>query len=72
MHARLRDLSPGVRRELLLVLSSPSNVRADVIRQFYERGKAELADVLIDLEADPVLRVEVVAALREAGAEGSP
>lgn len=69
MDARLRNLALGVRRGLLRVLTSPSNVRADVIRQFHERGKDEMADVLIDLEADPILRVEVVAALRQAEVE---
>jgi len=36
---RVRDLTPDACRELLLVLTSPSHVHADVIRQFHERGK---------------------------------
>jgi hypothetical protein len=53
-----------VRRDLLRVLTSPSNVRADVVRQFHERGKDDMVDVLTELEADPELRAQVVAALR--------
>jgi hypothetical protein len=33
-NAKLGSLSVDVRRELLLVLTSPSDVRADVVRQF--------------------------------------
>jgi hypothetical protein len=61
----LRDLPPGVQRDLLRVLTSPSDVRADVIRQFHERGDDGMVDTLAELEADPVLRAEVVARLRE-------
>ena len=32
------ELGPGARRDLLRVLTSSSEVRADVIRQFHERG----------------------------------
>ena len=46
----LRELSPDARRELLLVLTSPDHVRADVIRQFHERGKADMVELLILLE----------------------
>lgn len=61
----LHELPPHVRRELLLVFMSPSHVRADVIRQFHERGKDNMVDVLVELEADPALRAEVVIALQE-------
>jgi hypothetical protein len=44
---------------------SPSKVRADVARQFHERGDDGMVDVLVDLEADPVLRAEVVILLRQ-------
>ena len=44
------ELSPGARRDLLRILTSSSEVRADVIRQFDERGKVEMTDVLIALE----------------------
>ena len=60
----LRGLSPGVRRDLLRVLTSPSNVRADAIRQFFDRpDDRNLAEVLIDLEEDELLRFQVIAAL---------
>ncbi len=46
------------------VLTSPSNVRADVTRQFYEREEVrQMAEVLIDLEEDEVLRAAVVEVL---------
>jgi hypothetical protein len=50
--ARLADaLGPAARRDLLRVLISPSEVRADVIRQFHERpDEQEMADLLIFLE----------------------
>jgi hypothetical protein len=38
-------------------------VRADVIRQFHERGD-DLAELLMDLEADDFLRAAVVELLR--------
>ncbi|SRR6266508_1116396 len=61
---RFRRLSPGARADLLRVLTSPSNVRADVIRQFHERGDDGMVDVLSDLEADALLRIQVIEALR--------
>ena len=50
--ARLADaLGPAARRDLLRVLTSPSQVRADVIRQLHERPDGqEMADLLIFLE----------------------
>jgi len=50
--ARLADaLGPAARRDLLRVLTSPSEVRADVIRQLHERPVGqEMADLLIFLE----------------------
>jgi ACT domain-containing protein len=52
----LARLPRDVRSELLRVLTSPSNVRADVIRQFHEREKDEMVDVVVELEADELLR----------------
>jgi hypothetical protein len=46
------------------VLTSPSNVRADVIRQFHERGEDEMVEVLTDLEADELIRLQVIEELR--------
>lgn len=63
---RLRRLPPGARRDLLRVLASPSNVRADVIRQFHERGDDGMVDVLTEIEADELVRHEVIDALRRA------
>jgi hypothetical protein len=62
---RLRHLPVGARRDLLRVLTSPSNVRADVIRQFHERGEDGMVEVLTGLEADEALRYQVVDILRE-------
>lgn len=62
---RLRRLPPGVRRELLMVLESNSRVRADVIRQFHERGDSRMVEVLSDLEVDEFARLEMVLLLRK-------
>jgi hypothetical protein len=59
----LRDFPPGARRDLLRVLTSPSIVRADVIRQYHERGEEGMVDVLVELESDELLRVDVIEAL---------
>ncbi len=60
----LRALSSEARRELLAVLMSPSSVRADVIRQFHERGDDGMVAMLTELEADGLLRWQVVEALK--------
>jgi hypothetical protein len=62
---KFRRLPSGARRELLRVLSSPSNVRADVIRQFHERGDERMVEVLSELEADDLLRWQVVDVLQD-------
>jgi hypothetical protein len=63
---RLRRLGAGVRADLLRVLISPENVRADVIRQFWERpGCRDLAEVLVDLEADDLKRLALIDELRQ-------
>ena len=47
---KLERLPAGARRELLRVLLAESDVRADLIRQFYEREDTRnLAEVLMDL-----------------------
>jgi hypothetical protein len=61
---RLQRLPVGARRDLLRVLTSPSDVRADVIRQFHERGDDGMVEVLSDLEADELLRLQVIVELR--------
>ena len=62
--SRLRRLAPGVRADLLRVLTSTDNERADVIRQFHERGDEAMVEVLTDLEADEMLRLQVIELLR--------
>jgi hypothetical protein len=54
----------GTKRELLRVLQSNDVVRADVIRQFNERGEPALVEVLSHLEADDILRFRVIEELR--------
>ena len=62
----LGRLPPGARRDLLDLLASEPEVRADAIRQLHERPDTEdLAEVLIDLEAEPVLRLGVMEALEK-------
>ena len=65
--ADLLGLPPGARRDLLRVLMSPSNVRADVIRQFHDRGEEGMVEMLTELEADDLLRLQVI---EELGAGG--
>lgn len=50
--ARLvEELGPGGRRDFIRVLTSSSPVRADVIRQFFERASGEdMAELLMLLE----------------------
>jgi hypothetical protein len=63
---KLTALPAGARRDLLRVLVAHFDVRADLIRQFYERDDTRsLADVLMDLESDDVLRVTVIGLLEE-------
>jgi hypothetical protein len=66
IHRRLDRLPIGARQELLRVLASPSDVRADLVRQMYERpATRDLAEVLTDLEAAPDVRLQVIEALKE-------
>jgi hypothetical protein len=58
---KLKRLPEGARRDLLRVLLADAEVRADLIRQFYERDDTRnLAEVLMDLETDDVLRGTVL------------
>lgn len=62
----VKRLSLPVRAELLRLLGSESRVRADLIRQMYERSDTrKLAELLIDLEADPGLRLSVMEVLKD-------
>ncbi len=61
----LEEIGPGARRELLRILSSPGDVRADVIRQFFHRkGGGDMAELLILLEEREWARQAMVEALR--------
>ena len=66
---KLQGLPTGVRRDLLRVLTSPSNVRADVIRQFHDRGAELMVEVLTQLETDDLLRYQVIDVLRTTAEE---
>lgn len=68
---RLAKLTKSVRRDLLRVLTAESDVRADVVRQFHERGDDDLVDLLTEVEADDVLRVQVVEVLQGSLRSGS-
>jgi DNA mismatch repair ATPase MutS len=71
VNSRLARLPLGARQELLRVLASSSDVRADLIRQMYERSEArDLAKVLMDLEAEPEMRVRVMEALKDSADKG--
>jgi len=62
---RLAGLSLGARRELLRVLASAAKTRAYLIRQMHERPDTrDLAEVLMDLESQPPLRLGVMEALK--------
>jgi hypothetical protein len=52
---KVSNLNLAVRRDLLRVLSSPSDVRADLIRQMHERPDTrDLAEVLVDRSDEEV------------------
>ncbi len=53
------------RRDLLLVLESDPHVRADVIRQFHVRGDDAMVEILSELEANDLLRIQVIRALHD-------
>jgi hypothetical protein len=59
----LGDLAEGARRDLLRLLMSDSRVRADAIRQFHERGDEGMVETLTQLEADELLRLQVIETL---------
>ena len=50
--------------DLLRVLTWPSNVRADVIRQFHERGATDMVDPLVLCEEEEWRRERVIEELR--------
>lgn len=60
VEARFNRMPAEARRDLLRVLTWPSNVRADVVRQFHERGDDGMVEVLTELEADELAREQVI------------
>lgn len=66
----LRGLSDAVRGDLYRHLTASPDRRAEAIGGLYSRTQtSELAEVLIDIEADPILRLEVLRALRDSLAD---
>jgi hypothetical protein len=64
--SRIAKLSIGIRRDLLRLLKAPPDIRADMIRQMHARTDTSgLAEVLMDLEADELIRLQVIALLEE-------
>jgi hypothetical protein len=63
--AALELLTPAARLDLLRALINPETGRAERIRRLYERDEMRhVAELLIDLEADPLARGLVIEALR--------
>ena len=61
----LEEIGPGARRELLRLLGSPAEVRADAIHQFFAReGRGDMAELLMLIEEREWLRQAMVEALR--------
>jgi hypothetical protein len=60
---KIRRIPLEARMDLLRVLTSTADVRADLIRQMHERH-LDLAEVLMDLEGDARLRERVIEVLR--------
>jgi hypothetical protein len=65
----LAELPLGARRDLLRVLTSPSNVRADVIRQFHGREDEDMVELLVLLEEEEWKRQAVIESLRKLDGE---
>jgi hypothetical protein len=64
---KLKGLPTGARRDLLFVLQSPPESRARLIGPLHAREDTrDLAESLIDLEEDELLRWTVVALLAAA------
>ncbi len=64
--AAIELFEPAARAELLAVLTSSEIVRADLIRQLWERREAHpIAELLMDLEADRAAQAVLVGLLRE-------
>lgn len=64
LRRHLRQLPEAARADLIRVLASPSDVRADVIRQFHQRGREDMAELLMMCEEDDLKRVALLSELR--------
>jgi hypothetical protein len=63
---RLAALSPGIRQDLLRVLTAPDGNRARLVGELFARADSRsLADVLIELEGDELMRLQVIELLEE-------
>ena len=63
---RLGSLGTRAQAELSALLSASEETRAEAIGRLHSRDETrQLAEILIDVEGDPVLRLEVLRALRE-------
>jgi hypothetical protein len=61
----LDDLEPAERTRVLELLTATRAVRADAVREFWERSESRhLADAIIQLEVDDDARTEVLAVLK--------
>jgi hypothetical protein len=63
---RLAEIPPYARRDLIRLLTSSPEVRAHVIRQFFEREDVRgMAEVLMDLEEDEAVRETLIEGLNK-------
>lgn len=63
----VEELGPGGRRDLLRVLKSPSDIRADLVRQFHDRpGGEDMAELLMILEEKEWARQAIIEEILEA------
>jgi hypothetical protein len=61
--AALEQLTPGARSDLLRALVTPERARLELIRHLYEsEDTRQVAELLIDLKADPWARSIVIEA----------
>jgi hypothetical protein len=66
LRRRLRVLGPNARSAVLRVLSLPDDKRATAIGTFYADPRLRpLAELMMDLEASPGVRVVLTTELRE-------
>lgn len=62
----VRLFTPAEQAALLRVLASPSERRAQVIRDLHEHPESrQMAELLMDLEEEGLIRADVMEALRD-------